>query len=97
MRLNIYYVSTYPLVYYGIAEYCRMLASFIISVRRVHITVINVNFDNSTHRVDAYGIEVHTVRSFDYRGVLSEIVSIGNVDVVHIQHEYSIYGYGTTL
>jgi len=97
--LRIGYVSTYPPTHCGIAEYTRFLATALKSVRPD--VEIHIFSDKSGQAAGSIGrIEVHPVFEFkasSYRSILDELTSTGGVDVLHIQHEYGIYGHNDLI
>ncbi|WFO74596.1 glycosyltransferase [Desulfurococcaceae archaeon MEX13E-LK6-19] len=94
--IRISFVSTYPPTHCGVAEYTRMLAMSLKSIAPDSIIHVfgDVNcgeerFDEEA-RVCVY--PVFEKQSKNYSVVLDYLSRINGVDVLHIQHEYGIYG-----
>jgi len=93
------YISTYPPTHCGIAEYTKFLVTALKSVRPdVKIHVLS-DKSNQTFKLSG-GVEVHPVFEFkanSYQSILDELTLIGGVDVLHVQHEYGIFGYNDLI
>ncbi len=92
------YVSTYPPTHCGVAEYTRFLARALKPLypeARLHI-FSDIGVSGSNVRLDGE-IEVHPTftagGSDDYKGILKELSAVGGLDILHVQHEYGIYGH----
>jgi len=88
-------VSRYPPVPCGVGEYTKSLAHALAAVNpTVKITVFSTfEAGESPYRDD--GIEV--VPSYErgaksYSSLLDRLAEVGGVDVLHLHHEYGIYG-----
>ena len=94
--LRIGYVSTYPPTHCGIAEYTRFLSFALKSVYpKAKLYVFSDKDSGSEARSDG-DIEVYPAfgrKSVDYHELLDRLSEVGGVDVLHIQHEYGIYGH----
>jgi len=91
--LRLGYVSTYPPTHCGVAEYTRFLTTSLKSIYpEARITIFSDY--GSSYRVEPHAeIRPSFERgSRDYHGVLDELGEIGGVDVIHVQHEYGIFG-----
>ncbi|MCD6421457.1 MAG: group 1 glycosyl transferase [Thaumarchaeota archaeon] len=92
------YVSTYPPTHCGIAEYTRFLIRALKPLcPELEIYVLSdIGEGGSEVRLEG-DTEVHPsfIRggSDDYSGILDAISEIGGLDILHVQHEYGIYGY----
>jgi len=95
--LKIGYVSTYPPTHCGIAEYTKFLLSALKSIQpQIELHVFSDV--NSTGKSSESGefAEIHPSfrpKSEDYRRILDELTAVDGVDVLHVQHEYGIFGY----
>ncbi len=95
--LRVGFVSTYPPIHCGVGEYTRMLIS---GLKRVSPSIDVVVIQSYEAGEDPYndldlGVRVipgFTRRGSDYTGVIRVLEDIGGVDVLHIQHEYGIFG-----
>ena len=94
-RLKIAIASTYPPTHCGVAEYTRLLVESMAADSRVSVAVLA---DRDGDRPSVGGILVRP--SFEpgdhstYGGILDRLAEIGDVDVLHIQHEYGLFGAG---
>ena len=91
--LRLGYVSTYPPTHCGIAEYTRFLTTSLKSIYP-EAKIVIFSDSGSSYRVES-NAEIRP--SFekgvrDYRGILNELSEVGGVDVIHVQHEYGIFG-----
>ena len=91
--LRLGYVSTYPPTHCGIAEYTRFLTTGLKSIYP-EAEIIIFSDSESSYRVES-NTKIHP--SFekgagDYRRILDELSEVGGVDVIHVQHEYGIFG-----
>ena len=94
------FVSTYPPVHCGVGEYTRMLIS---GLKRVSpgIDVVVFQVRESKRYVDRE-LGVRVIPSFDrgssdYSSLLEALEEVGGVDVIHVQHEYGIFGRTTAI
>ncbi|RLG85108.1 MAG: group 1 glycosyl transferase [Thermoprotei archaeon] len=94
--MRIAFVSTYPPTHCGVAEYTRMLISALKSVLS-HIDIyVLCDVDGNEERFDgeakAYVYPVFMRGSSKYGKILDVLSSIGGVDIIHVEHEYGIFG-----
>lgn len=90
------YVSTYPPAHCGVAEYTRFLARSLKTIQpKISVNVFSDLGEEAGLRFDG---EI-TVRpafvsggSDDYRRLLNELSAADGVDILHVQHEYGIFG-----
>jgi len=89
--LSICYVSTYPPMHCGIANYTYNLVQALVETAPVRVTVI-------TEKVgQCYDGGIKCFPSFhrntDYVQDILHPIADSNPDIVHIQHDYSVYGF----
>jgi len=95
--LRLAYVSTYPPTHCGVAEYTRFLIRALKPLYpELEIYVLSdIGEGGSEVRLEG-DVEVHPSfiqgGSDDYSRLLDSISEIGGVDILHVQHEYGIYG-----
>lgn len=90
------YVSTYPPTHCGVAEYARFLARSLKTIQpKISIQVFSDLEGGADFRLDGE-IAVHPAftsgGSDDYRRLLDMLSAVNGVDVLHVQHEYGIFG-----
>ena len=94
--LSVAYISTYPPTHCGVAEYTRMLITALKSATNVAVHVL-CDIGDRREVVDREtGAYVHNAfikGSSNYDKILDVLAEIGGVDVLHVQHEYGIFGY----
>jgi len=94
--MRIGFVSRYPPVHCGIAEYTKMLISSMLSLNlKVDVCVLATDEVHSDSYSDDLGIDVYPCyKRFEknYSNLLNVLAEIGGVDVLHVQHEYGIFG-----
>jgi glycosyltransferase involved in cell wall biosynthesis len=94
--MRIGFVSRYPPVHCGIAEYTKMLVSSMLSLNlKVDVCIFATDEVYSDAYSDDLGIDVHPCyKRFEknYSNMLNVLAEIGGVDVLHVQHEYGIFG-----
>ena len=94
--LSIAYVSTYPPTHCGVAEYTKMLITALRSVTNITVHALcDINGKRETVDKEA-GAYIHNVfikGSSSYDKILDTLAEIGGVDVLHVQHEYGIFGH----
>lgn len=88
--LSICYVSTYPPMHCGIANYTHNLVQALVETAPVTVTVITEEVGQCCDR----GIRCfHSFnRDTDYVQDILHPIADSNPDIVHIQHDYSVYG-----
>ncbi len=96
--MRIVYISTYPPTHCGVGEYTRMLVMALKSINpSLEIHVFSNIDEGGPERYDegagAYIHPVYTRGSNSYKGVLDKLTEINGADIVHVQHEYGIFGY----
>jgi len=95
--LKIGYVSTYPPTHCGIAEYTKFLLSALKSIHpQIKLHVFSDINPGSEIAERGELAEVHPSfksKSESYKKILDEIAAINGVNVLHVQHEYGIFGY----
>ncbi len=94
--IRISFVSTYPPTHCGVAEYTRMLAMSLKSIAPDAVVHIFGDTNCGEERFDkearVYVYPVFEKQSKDYSMILDYLSRINGVDILHIQHEYGIYG-----
>lgn len=94
--MRVAFVSRYPPVHCGVAEYTRLLAHALLSVEpRLEVYVLSTREAGGEPYREQPGVRVvPSYERFDasYSGLLDALAEIGGVDVLHLQHEYGIYG-----
>ncbi len=98
--MRIGFVSRYPPVHCGIGEYTRFLADAIASLsRKVEVIV----FSTTEAGAEPYHVgRIKVVPSFERLGppfstLLNKLADEDGVDVLHLQHEYGIFGEGDAI
>jgi len=90
------YVSTYPPTHCGVAEYTRMLASALKSISPQINVYILCNINSGEKRFDkeaeAQVYPAFVKRSSNYSKILDVLSEINGVDIIHVEHEYGIFG-----
>jgi len=95
--LRIAIVSRYPPVHCGIGEYTRMLVHALLSIDpSLEIHIFSSSDAGWREYIDKH-VGVKITPSFDrgeksYNRLLETIAEQGVFDIVHVQHEYSIFG-----
>ncbi len=96
MPVRIAYASTYPPIHCGVGEYTRSLASALTARPGVEVVVAAESGVGEPYVDKASGAMVKpsfTARDpSSYSGILDTLSSAGGVDVLHVQHEYGIFG-----
>lgn len=95
--MKVGFVGRYPPTHCGVAEYTRMLASFLLSVTP-DVSIYSLSTDESF--TEPYIERESGVRIFpcfhhrgtDFRECLNVLSNLEGVDILHIQHEYGIFG-----
>ena len=95
--LNIGFLSRYPPMHCGVGEYTRMLVSALKSVAPwTRITVFTSTLIGEEPWVDEeLGVDVipsFTEKGLDYSKLPDLIAERGGVDILHVEHEYGIFG-----
>ena len=90
------YVSTYPPTHCGVAEYTRFLARSLKTIQpKIGVIVFSDLGEEARSRFDG---EIMVRPAFisggsdDYRRLLDELSAVNGVDILHVQHEYGIFG-----
>nr|MEB3851942.1 glycosyltransferase [Desulfurococcales archaeon] len=100
--LRVAFVSTYPPIHCGVGEYTRMLLSAM-SEREPGLEplVLAEAGVGGGYRDEPSGaLVVPSFRQADpssLRGVVDRLQEYGPVDVIHVQHEYGIFGRGDEI
>ncbi len=90
---SIGFVSTYPPIECGVGEYTRMLVEALLEHRprlRVYIFTPRELKPYAINGVEV--IPAYERGSKSYETLLEELERVGGVDVLHVQHEYGIFG-----
>ncbi len=99
--LKIVYVSTYPPTHCGVGEYTRMLTAGIKSIDPGIQVYVVANVEAGESRYDPFsGAHVYPLfrrRSQRYSEVIDFLTDIGGTDILHVQHEYGIYGFSNAI
>ncbi|MEB3845267.1 MAG: glycosyltransferase [Desulfurococcales archaeon] len=100
--MRVAYVSTYPPIHCGVGEYTRLLSTALNSASpNVEIIVLAEEGVRSEYVDPANSARVKpSFRARDpasYRGILDGLAELGGVDIIHVQHEYGIYGYNSRI
>ncbi len=97
VKLRVGFLSRYPPMHCGVGEYTRMLTSALKSIEQGAEVVIltSTQLGRSPWVDEELGVKV--IPSFRERGVtfsevLDALSDLGGVDVLHVQHEYGIFG-----
>ena len=95
--MRIGYASTYPPTHCGVGEYTRMLVTALHSLDlSLEITILADRKSGDEPRYDELAkVQVYPVfthEEYEYRGLLDKLTEINGVDILHIQHEYGIFG-----
>ncbi len=97
MVLKLGFVSTYPPTHCGVGEYTHMLVTALKSLySKIDIHVFSDKMSGTDERYDEFAkVTVHP--SFEhgetsYRELLDAISRVDGVDLLHVQHEYGIFG-----
>lgn len=95
-------VTRYPPAHCGIAEYSRMLLKALRSLMpTAELLVLSTNEASSSEYVDSLTktrvVPLYDYQADSYHAIPAFLEEIGGVDVVHLQHEYGIYGYGVSI
>ena len=100
--MKVVFISSYPPSHCGIGEYMRMLAASLKSVGRgVEVTVLSDIFGDGRPWYD--GFAGAYVRPTFRRGggglgeVLNALSEVGGADILHVQHDYSLYGHSDEI
>ncbi len=95
--LKIGYVSTYPPTHCGVAEYTGFLSSALKSVYpQVKLYVFSDIGEGRSEVREDNGAEIRPSfgkGSQNYQRILDELSAVDGVDVLHVQHEYGIFGH----
>jgi len=97
-RLRVGFVSTYPPIHCGVGEYTKLLATALASSNEVDVFILaeesvgRGSFDGYSGAAVIPSFRRADEQSFDR--VLDALADVGGVDVLHIQHEYGIFGRG---
>jgi len=90
--LSVCYVSTYPPMHCGIANYTLNLIQALVGTAPVRVTVITEKIgQRCVHRGIEYIPSFN--RDVDYVQDILKPMAKTNPDIVHIQHDYSVYGF----
>lgn len=100
--MRITFISSYPPTHCGIAEYTRMLTASLKSISSsIEVYVIaDISFKSEPWYDDFSGAYIYPVfirggsRLHRIIDVLSEI---NGTDILHVQHDYSLYGYSDEI
>jgi len=90
--MRVAFVSTFPPVHCGIGEYTHFLVQRM--ARHESPLYVFSSFGSARRKGKIHSIPSFEPRSEDFRGLLRAIGEKGPFDVVHIQHEYGIFGKG---
>ena len=95
--LRVGFVGRYPPTHCGVAEYTRMLATFLESMElgiEIEVFSTTESFEEPYIERES-GVKVYPCfkhRGTDFRNCLNMLSYTGGVDILHIQHEYGIFG-----
>jgi len=93
--LHVGLVSRFPPVKCGVGEYAAYLARALLAVSPgLRVTVFST-YEAGREPYSLHGVRVvpaYERASGDYRGLLEALEDVGGVDVLHLHHEYGIYG-----
>ncbi len=100
--LRVAFISRYPPAHCGVAEYTRMLISALVSVAPwVSVIVFSTKEYRSKPYVDdstgAIVYPCYNLLDDNYDSILDYLAEVGGVDILHLQHEYGIYGESTAV
>ncbi|MCE4611720.1 MAG: glycosyltransferase [Desulfurococcales archaeon] len=97
MALKIAFISRYPPVHCGVGEYTRMLALAMRTISPSTDIYVIASREATRKKYNDNEASITIIPSFDrgesgYSGVIETLEDVGGVDVIHIQHEYGIFG-----
>ncbi len=91
-------ISRYPPVHCGVAEYTKFYSSALKSLNpKMRIIVFSTKEASEDRYEDELGVEVYPcfdVAEKSYSEFLDTLAEVGGVDILHVQHEYGIFGEG---
>ncbi len=95
--MRIAFVSTYPPTHCGVGEYTRMLVT---ALHGLNLSLDIVVFADTRSGLEPRYDELAKVPVYpcfqheeqEYRGLLDKLSEIEGADILHIQHEYGIFG-----
>jgi glycosyltransferase involved in cell wall biosynthesis len=91
MEFEIAFVSTFPPQKEGIASYSLSLVKALVSHSEIHAIVLScMNYDEDCPNISA--MKVWTRNSVKYPFSISKKIAKLKVSLVHVQHEYALYG-----
>jgi len=91
--MKVAFVSTFPPLHCGIGEYTHFLVEKM-SRQEAPVYVFSAHGAKAKERGRVISIPSFQPRAEDFSGLLERIAEEGPFDVVHIQHEYGIFGKG---
>ena len=95
--VKVAYLSTYPPTHCGVAEYTRFLTSALKSIYpKLDLRVFSDISENGAEIRTDGRVKVHPAfsrKSERYNRLLDELAAIGGVDLLHVQHEFGIFGH----
>ena len=96
--ITVGFVSRYPPVHCGIAEYTKFLISALRSLNpKLKIYVFSTYEAYKDSYEDELGVNIlpcFEPSEKSYSDFLSQLAEVGGVDILHVQHEYGIFGEG---
>ncbi len=100
--MKIAFVSTYPPIHCGVGEYTRFLLTGLSSILKHGKFYVITSRDVGEEYFDAT-VSAHVIPVFEkrepqtYSRILDVLSEANGVDVLHIQHEYGIFGISTKI
>ena len=100
--MKIVYATTYPPIHCGVGEYTRMLIAGLKSIDPGIQVYVFANIETGAEPwydgfSGAYVYPSFKRGSSDYSGLIDFLTSIGGADIIHVQHEYGIFGYSDSI
>jgi len=95
--MKIAFVSTYPPIHCGVGEYTKFLLGGLSSIQRHGKFYVIASRDVGEEYFDT-AVSAHVMSVFEkrkpqtYSRILNILSEVNGVDVLHIQHEYGIFG-----
>jgi len=89
--MKLCYISTYPPMRCGIADYTKNLCEALLKTGRTQITVA-AEYGSSPYNSEKLSCIPCFIREGGYAENILKVVNVKEPDIVHVQHDYSVYG-----
>ncbi|RLG76871.1 MAG: group 1 glycosyl transferase, partial [Thermoprotei archaeon] len=101
-KLRIGFLSRYPPMHCGVGEYTRFLVSALKSIAPWLDIIVFTSTSNGAEPWHDRLLNIEVVPVFNegdrgYEKLLDALAAIGGVNILHVQHEYGIFGAGQGL